>query len=186
MPRRLTDEERAARAAAKRTKLEADLATRKAAAQNAPILKSQFHLAGVTHEGRAAVIDAEAEEDMPVQLIRDTENRHDRNAVAVVLPTGSMIGYVPRDEAAIYAPMIDAGKLCRAWIGDFWTERTYKIPVIGVEFYEPTPENLERFGPLFAEILPAYEKTAHARGAPPVAVLIAIALIVVLAIAMRS
>lgn len=176
MPRRLTDEERAARAEAKRAKLEASLSARQAAALRRPILKSQFHLAGVTHNGRAAVIEAEAAEDMPVNLIRDTENRHDKNAVAVVLPTGPMIGYVPRDEAAQYAPLLDAGKLCEAWIGGFWIEPTYKIPIIGVEFYEPTPENLARLSPPPPKL----------RSASLGAVLIAIAVIVILSIAMQS
>jgi hypothetical protein len=46
----------------------------------------------------------------PLVLRRDAANEHDANAIAVDLPEGAQLGWVPRDLAAELAPDLDAGR----------------------------------------------------------------------------
>lgn len=51
--------------------------------------------------------DAGQELTVDVLLCREPDNRYDRNAIAIRAVTGT-IGYLPKDEAARYAPVLDA------------------------------------------------------------------------------
>lgn len=59
--------------------------------------------------------------DVPVLLVRNPENPHDKNAVEVHVPSmgrgASMIGHVPRDLAARLAPSLDRGDVWAARVG---------------------------------------------------------------------
>ena len=46
----------------------------------------------------------------PLVLRRDAANEHDANAIAVDLPGGLQLGWVPREIAAEVAPQLDAGR----------------------------------------------------------------------------
>jgi hypothetical protein len=46
----------------------------------------------------------------PLELRRDAANPHDPNAIAVHLPGGEQLGWVPREAAAELAPALDAGR----------------------------------------------------------------------------
>ena len=46
----------------------------------------------------------------PLELRRDLANEHDENAIAVHLPGGEQLGWVPRAVAAELAPGLDAGE----------------------------------------------------------------------------
>jgi HIRAN domain len=46
----------------------------------------------------------------PLALRRDPENPHDPHAVAVDLPDGRQLGWVPRELATELAPELDAGR----------------------------------------------------------------------------
>ncbi len=46
----------------------------------------------------------------PLHLRRDPGNEHDPNAIAVLLPGGEQLGWVPRELAAELAPELDAGR----------------------------------------------------------------------------
>ena len=51
-----------------------------------------------------------------VELVREPHNRYDKNAVAVHLG-GAVVGYLPREEAALVGPMLkslERGRACRA------------------------------------------------------------------------
>jgi HIRAN domain-containing protein len=61
------------------------------------------------HHAEALVLD-DASPGRPLELRRDPENEHDPNAVAVHLPGGEQVGWVPRELAAELAPLIDAGE----------------------------------------------------------------------------
>lgn len=43
-----------------------------------------------------------------LDLVRDRENRHDKNAISVWID-GEKIGHLPREDAANFAPQVDAG-----------------------------------------------------------------------------
>lgn len=67
-------------------------------------------VAGVTFDNRQAVI-AQLAGGEPVKIVPEPDNRYDPNALAihVALPGNGIqhIGYVPRDLAADFAPLLD-------------------------------------------------------------------------------
>ncbi len=67
-------------------------------------------VAGAAAHHDAALQGAGAEPGRPVALRRDLANEHDANAVAVDLPGGEQLGWVPRELAADVAPRLDAGE----------------------------------------------------------------------------
>ena len=58
--------------------------------------------------GEALASDAAAP-GRPLELRRDTGNEHDANAIAVHVPGGDQLGFVPRELAAELAVELDAG-----------------------------------------------------------------------------
>ena len=69
-----------------------------------------FHtkLAGVTFEGRQDVIGRLAP-GTPLRVVRQPDNPHDANAIALFEAHGDQVGYFNRRLAAALAPVIDAG-----------------------------------------------------------------------------
>lgn len=66
-------------------------------------------VAGVTYEGRQEVIASLAGYE-PVKVVPEPENRYDPNALAIHVSVGGEvrhIGYVPRDLAATFAPLLE-------------------------------------------------------------------------------
>jgi HIRAN domain len=61
------------------------------------------------HHAAALAADAAAP-GRPLALRRDPGNEHDANAIAVDLPGGEQVGWVPREIAAELAPELDAGR----------------------------------------------------------------------------
>lgn len=45
-----------------------------------------------------------------LELRRQPNHRHDRNAIQVLRKNGEMLGFIPRDEAAVMAPELDNGR----------------------------------------------------------------------------
>lgn len=97
----------------------------------------------------------------PLQLRRDSANRHDPYAIAVHTPEGEQLGWLPRGDARRIAPMLDAGGQIRAELEG--------------EAYEATPGNwrLSTRLSLLAEAAPpslgpaAAEQVAQLLRAPP-------------------
>jgi hypothetical protein len=85
-------------------------------ARDAPqLLARGLRVAGVAGAGRHhadAVASDAAAPGRPLVLRRDAGNEHDPNAIAVDLPGGEQLGFVPRELAAELAPRLDAGE---AW-----------------------------------------------------------------------
>ena len=82
-------------------------------ARDAPELAARgARVAGVAgaarHHAEALAGDAVAP-GRPLALRRDAANPHDPNAIAVDLPGGPQVGWVPREVAAEIAPELDAG-----------------------------------------------------------------------------
>lgn len=81
----------------------------------------EIAVAGVMFEGRQDLLASlyrEQEQGAAVagMLEREPSNRHDRNAIKVLLATptqGQHVGYVPRPLAAQLAPHLDAGGTAR-------------------------------------------------------------------------
>ena len=64
-------------------------------------------VAGIGYENRATLL-AGVTRGNAVRLTRDYNNQYDPNAIEVRIG-GEQLGYVPRNEARLLAPVIDAG-----------------------------------------------------------------------------
>lgn len=68
---------------------------------------------GAYKAGRQKVIDKHVFDDSDVFLLRDPDNKHDSNAIAVFVEDDNgrdhQIGYLGRELAAELAPLVDAG-----------------------------------------------------------------------------
>jgi hypothetical protein len=91
-----------------------DPATGDYLARDAPQLRERgLRVASVAGAGRhhpEALASAAAAPGQPLALRRDPRNEHDANAIAVELPSGEALGFVPRELAAELAPRLDAGE----------------------------------------------------------------------------
>ena len=52
-----------------------------------------------------------------LEVVRELDNPHDKNAIALRTADGLMLGYLPRDTAAEAAKSLDAGKQWAAYVG---------------------------------------------------------------------
>ena len=66
-------------------------------------------VAGAAQHHAEALAAEEASPGRPLELRRDSENQHDANAIAVHVPGGAQLGWVPRAIAAALAAELDAG-----------------------------------------------------------------------------
>ena len=67
-------------------------------------------VAGAARHHAGALASEDAAPGRPLRLRRDAGNPHDPNAIAVELPGGEQVGWVPRELAAELAPELDAGR----------------------------------------------------------------------------
>lgn len=73
-----------------------------------PNIKKVFtKVAGVTYEDRQSILPT-LHSGMPLELVREPNNFHDKNAIALYC-NGKMIGYIKRDLAMGLAFLIDRG-----------------------------------------------------------------------------
>ena len=70
------------------------------------------HVAGVSYRQDAV---ARCHEGQPAALLRDPDNRHDKNAIEV-WAGNEQIGFISRDEATTLAPAMDQGDKVEAVI----------------------------------------------------------------------
>jgi len=105
--------------------------------RNRPAASFNFMVAGVTHEGRAGVVDEHLTPGMIVFLVREADNQFDFNAVRIITKDGWEIGYVPRDDAAQMAHFLDAGFKQSAYCVKILQGSRAPIPVIDATIYRP-------------------------------------------------
>mgnify|MGYP001765893389 CR=1 FL=1 len=87
-----------------------------------------FAIAGGFYHGLQAA-QATLRPGMAVDLRREPDNPHDADAIAVHLPDGLMLGYVPRVANSAVARLLDAGRTVRGEIVRMLTaERDEDIP----------------------------------------------------------
>jgi hypothetical protein len=67
-------------------------------------------VAGAGRHHAAALETEAATPGRALALRRDPDNEHDPNAIAVDVPGGDQVGWVPREIAADLAPELDAGR----------------------------------------------------------------------------
>ncbi|MGU3665622.1 HIRAN domain-containing protein [Methylobacterium sp. A49B] len=76
-----------------------------------------------------------------LQLMRDPENPHDRNAIRVVWRNDRQLGHVPRTLACDVAPLLDAGAPARAYVvdagdGEAWSCRALIVGAAAAPWHE--------------------------------------------------
>ncbi len=83
-------------------------------ARDAPQLRERgWHVAGAAGAGRHHADALQSDRiapGRPLELRRDPGNEHDPHAIAVQVPGGEQVGWVPRELAAQIAGDLDAGR----------------------------------------------------------------------------
>ena len=103
--------------------------------RNRPIRSLNFMAAGVMYDGRARIIEQYLEPQQTVFLIRERQNPHDANAVKIHVDNERSIGYVPREDAAELAPLLDADHRQIAYCTKILNGRNAPIPVVQATIY---------------------------------------------------
>lgn len=106
----------------------------------------QAIVAGTGFEGRAARIRAFCTEDAPVRLEREPRNKHDPNAILVLMQTRvfwglwrpwTPIGYIKADRAKSLAPKIDSGamRVMSAHVESFYAPHGIEHPRVSLRIF---------------------------------------------------
>ena len=88
------------------------------------------HVAGTTHLDDQSVLETIAVGD--VLILRREDNRHDSNAILVLNRKKQKLGYVPKKDNAVFARLMDAGKLLQAKVAEIEHRKNYTLIKIGV------------------------------------------------------
>lgn len=102
---------------------------------NLPLMTLDFMVAGCAYESRQDTIARHVRDGLPVHFHREPENCHDANAIVVSVADRGQIGYVPREDAAFLAPLLDQGFRFKAYIRKTIEGRNYDIPVVVAHVY---------------------------------------------------
>lgn len=110
-----------------------------------PLHRGDFIVAGAgrSAERRAACEGLQVGDQ--VVLEREPDNRHDANAILILNTAGDELGYVPREDAAVMAPLLDVGAWVEATVKKVIEARSgHTLPVIISTMYRhgverPTP-----------------------------------------------
>jgi hypothetical protein len=80
------------------------------------LTKKKEYVVGTRHEGREQIINKYCKVGMPVYLVREPNNLHDKNAIQVFIETKGFfskkrrqIGYINKEFAEIAALLMDGG-----------------------------------------------------------------------------
>ena len=111
----------------------------------APILDVTFMVAGVRQDGRPALIEQHASAGLAVTLDLATTGPHSGGEVAVRLPGGAQIGFVPGAEARQIVPLLQPGSHYSAHIVSVRSSGRSPIPVVRARFF---PAGIEAVAPL--------------------------------------
>jgi HIRAN domain-containing protein len=103
--------------------------------RNRRIDSANFMVAGVSHEGRASIVDRFLRVGQTVYLVREPSNQFDPNAIEIRLASGHQIGHVPRGFAVGLAPVLDAGCKQMAYCTKILEGRIAPIPVVQADLY---------------------------------------------------
>lgn len=104
-------------------------------------------VAGTGFEGRAAIIRANCRKGIAVRLVREPDNPHDPNAVAVLLPVPKVlglfgeswkkIGYIKASRNKKVARALERGDNVRAVVTSYFAPPHWETPRVSIDiFYE--------------------------------------------------
>ena len=69
------------------------------------------YVAGTTHIEGIEELEPHLNIDDRLEFFRETDNQYDKQAIVIKTADGVKIGYVPQNDNAIFARLMDAGKL---------------------------------------------------------------------------
>ncbi|MBE6926816.1 MAG: restriction endonuclease [Ruminococcaceae bacterium] len=69
------------------------------------------HVAGTTHIEGIEELEPKLLLDERLSFFREPDNAYDKQAIVIKTVAGTKIGYVPKQDNAIFARLMDAGKL---------------------------------------------------------------------------
>jgi hypothetical protein len=147
----------------------------------APLLEVTFMVAGVRQDGRPALIEQHASAGLAVTLDLATTGPHSGVEVAVRLPGGAQIGFVPGAEARQIVPLLQPANHCSAHIVRVRSSGRSPIPVVRARFF---PAGIEAVAPLARA--PSQPRARAVRWSRTLAVLVGVgAILLVLAVMSR-
>ena len=69
-------------------------------------------------------------ENDPVLLVREADNKYDKNAISVTTPSGLKLGYIPHEHNLIFSRLIDAGNLLFGRVKTFhWDGKNLELVI---------------------------------------------------------
>jgi hypothetical protein len=116
-----------------------------AGAEPAPIVDVIFMVAGVRQAGRPALIEQQAAAGLAVTLELVAAGPRGDAAIAVQLPDGARIGFVPDAESRQFVPLLQQGSRYSAHIVRIRSSGRSPIPVVQARFF---PAGFETMAPL--------------------------------------
>jgi len=105
-----------------------------AQAEPTPIVDVTFMVAGVRQGGRPALIEQHASAGLAVTLELTVAGSRGDEAIAVKLPGGAQIGFVPAAESRQFVPLLRQGSRCSAHIVRIRSSGRSPIPVVQARF----------------------------------------------------
>ena len=69
------------------------------------------YVAGTTHIEGIEELEPHLHKEDRLEFFREPDNQYDKQAIVIKTVDGVKIGYVPRQDNAIFARLMDAGKL---------------------------------------------------------------------------
>jgi hypothetical protein len=109
--------------------------------RNRVLYRANFMVAGVSYENREYAIRNSLRASQTVLLLRERNNPHDLNAIRIGVRNWDGktldIGYVPREIAAIAAPILDRPHKYRAECTTILDKGRIPIPVVDIALYGP-------------------------------------------------
>lgn len=113
------------------------------------VTRLDLMVAGVAYDGRANTIRQHLPlDDAPVYFLRIPDHPHDSNAIAIGLSDGCEIGYIPKEDASILAPLLDSGHRYVGRVKKVLDGGRLPIPVLIIDVY--TRHNSRDLGRLAA------------------------------------
>jgi hypothetical protein len=110
-----------------------------------PIHRGDFIVAGAGRSAERRTACEGLQVGERVVLEREPDNHHDANAILILDTAGDELGYVPREDAAVMAPLLDAGGWVEATVKKVIEARSgHTLPIIVSTMYRhgverPTP-----------------------------------------------
>ena len=93
----------------------------------------ETHIAGTTHIPGIEELEPILRLEDRLEFLREPANNYDEMAIVIHTENGVKLGYVPRDDNAIFARLMDAGKLLFARVATKETIGSWRR--IGIHVY---------------------------------------------------